>query len=1726
MGNIPEKQLNNLARKLDNLEEKFAEKMVDIKDEIQEVSAETKERDFLLHNKEEEKISDVKLDVKSVKTDVKEIKYDIDRIEKADKTLFKVFSGLHKKLMGKSPWYYKWHLKSYSNKVHWITFFTYLIALILVISINIYYAPQAVTHATAGVAKMINYQGKLTNASNIPVADGSYNLKISIYDSESAGSCLWAWKGSCGTPTAVPVTVTNGIFSVMLGDTSYQTTNALTLDFNTDSYFLGVTVGADAEMTPRKRIGAVGYAYNSDTVDGKNSTDFALLAGVAGGQTLNGGTAANNTLILQGNSTTGNTASNSNIQLKVGDSAGTTALTVLNNGNVGVGSISPNELLTVEGTLSLVEQTSSDTLTAGYGKIFAKKPDQPGIDSNVKLMLHMDGTDASTTFTDSEISPKTVTRNDNAQIDTNPSYPPKFGTGSGLFDGTNDYLSLADSADWAFGTGDFTVDFWVRFSSLPSSAAAAVVVGTGYNTTGLWTIGYYNANGTIGNWYIDCNGDRITMDNESNPTPGTWYHIEVGRASSSTKFFVNGTLKSGGGTWTSNLSATTPMYVGMRKYWGFDHDSDFNGWIDELRISKGVARHSATFSPQNVEYSTTSLPYDLYYVDSQGTESVLSAWIQNATGDEISYSGNIGVGQTDPTAHLEVEIGSTDGVTGLLVDQDDLDQIGLQISQAPDATANALDISSSQISGNIIDLDYVGAETQTGALSGINLDFTNLTTDGTNALYGIHLNDQVGATASTEYGIYIQGTNWDYGIYNEDASYLAGAITAATATNTINNMIINGSTQTFTANNMADSGALTVATGSNGNLTFNPNGTGAVITTLDGTTSVNDLQINRSGTLTAADALADIYGNRTVVTNTSGSLNDTANFVQFTSNITGTGTDTGSIMGLTQSHATASGDVLSISNSGTGKDINGTSSTWSVTKAGAAVFVGVNSGAGLLQGALGLTVTGNTQLSATAGNTVAMGNTTGTMVLASGGTSSWTNTAGNLTISTVTSGTLALDSAGALSVGIANQTGLTIGRVGSASTLNGSGLTVGPTAWTATPTISGAVTMTGGFDSNTASTVTSLTVDGATGAGDLTINSGETSFTSPATTTTANNFLADAITQGIGVALSADALTYGTALDISSTSIAGTGSNSSKLLNLARSGTNTNASHTAYGIYTAITNTGTTSTNIGAYLAASGASTNYALITNGGNVGIGTLAPTALLSVAEKFLVDSNGNITKINNVAYSWPGSQGGASTVLTNDGSGNLTWTTPTATNTAMNGTFSNLQVKNNYPDTHTKVLIHANDADASTLFIDSSLAPKGIYKYNQMQIDTAQSKFGGSSALFDGADDNLAFADSIDFSLGSNDFTIDFWVRFNALPGVGGWAMLVNKASSTADNMYIGIENRAGVYYLWLDVLSSSAVVVRTSQIITLSTSTWYHLAVVRSGSTFKLFKDGTQLGTDYTDSDPIPRTTGYLYLGIYISGDYDFNGWMDEFRFSKGIARWTANFTPPTSEYDGNPRSKVDINANSIGLYDGSSTKELRSVDLTADITVSGANGLDTGSEAAGAYYYIWVIAKSDNTSASLLSLSATSPTMPSGYTYKKLVGVVKNDSGSYFLPFYQKNSDYMYYSAILVLAAGASTSVAEIDLTSGVPPIADTALIVGQTTWLTSGSDYGTYIYADGNTVYSLMRSGFYSASQPTYAFRETQQFKIPLLVAQTIYYNVESATIAVYFWVNGFTLPI
>jgi uncharacterized protein (DUF1919 family) len=197
----------------------------------------------------------------------------------------------------------------------------------------------------------------------------------------------------------------------------------------------------------------------------------------------------------------------------------------------------------------------------------------------------------------------------------------------------------------------------------------------------------------------------------------------------------------------------------------------------------------------------------------------------------------------------------------------------------------------------------------------------------------------------------------------------------------------------------------------------------------------------------------------------------------------------------------------------------------------------------------------------------------------------------------------------------------------------------------------------------------------------------------------------------------------------------------------------------------------------------------------------------------------------------------------------------------------------------------------------------------------------------------------------------------------------------------------------------------------------------------------------LGTlsDVTVSSPVDNQV--------LAYDSASSKWMNQAAEDAGLAALTAllpGFVNLLIQNNGaTPASKVDVTADAALLLDGSNNGKLfRTVSVTVNIAVSGAGGLDTGTEAANTTYFIWLIGKSDGTIAGLFSTSATAPTMPSGYTYRKLVGFVRNDGGSNFLGFYQRDRILKYDARGQVTVfngLGVPTSATNLGLASFVPP---------------------------------------------------------------------------------------
>lgn len=202
--------------------------------------------------------------------------------------------------------------------------------------------------------------------------------------------------------------------------------------------------------------------------------------------------------------------------------------------------------------------------------------------SSVVLLLHGEGSDGSTTITDSSGSPKTMTAQGNAQIDT-AQY--KFGTASMLFDGTGDYISTPDSDSWHFGSGDFTVECWVRFNStvgtqtiINQRTSSVVYAPFVLHYAGGWAL-YLSFNNSTWAAAPTISGGSVST--------GTWYFVSFTRSGTYFRLHVNGSQI--GSTYTSSSSFTNS--ANSLSIGGSGSDFGLNGWMDELRITKGVARN-------------------------------------------------------------------------------------------------------------------------------------------------------------------------------------------------------------------------------------------------------------------------------------------------------------------------------------------------------------------------------------------------------------------------------------------------------------------------------------------------------------------------------------------------------------------------------------------------------------------------------------------------------------------------------------------------------------------------------------------------------------------------------------------------------------------------------------------------------------------------------------------------------------------------------------------------------------------------------------------------------------------------------------------------------------------------------------------------------------------------------------------------------------------------------
>lgn len=221
------------------------------------------------------------------------------------------------------------------------------------------------------------------------------------------------------------------------------------------------------------------------------------------------------------------------------------------------------------------------------------------------------------------------------------------------------------------------------------------------------------------------------------------------------------------------------------------------------------------------------------------------------------------------------------------------------------------------------------------------------------------------------------------------------------------------------------------------------------------------------------------------------------------------------------------------------------------------------------------------------------------------------------------------------------------------------------------------------------------------------------------------------------------------------------------------------------------------------------------------------------------------------------------------------------------------------------------------------------------------------------------------------------------------------------------------------------------------------------------------------------------------------------------------------------------STVTALADEMVLKDTNGVSMLVSgISVTLDITASGVNGLDTGSEASSTWYYVWIIAKPDGSSvAGVLSTSSSAPTMPSGYTFKALHSACRNDGSSNIVGYHVRGRWMYYVPFVNVLSAGTSTSEASVTITSAVPPAAAEFRILPRIVSSgisVSGQDVMNTKWASGNIGGQLALQSIAGTGADNAA-----SFTFPN-ISQTLYYQLtknSTSTLQAYIEMQGYSLP-
>jgi hypothetical protein len=203
---------------------------------------------------------------------------------------------------------------------------------------------------------------------------------------------------------------------------------------------------------------------------------------------------------------------------------------------------------------------------------------------------------------------------------------------------------------------------------------------------------------------------------------------------------------------------------------------------------------------------------------------------------------------------------------------------------------------------------------------------------------------------------------------------------------------------------------------------------------------------------------------------------------------------------------------------------------------------------------------------------------------------------------------------------------------------------------------------------------------------------------------------------------------------------------------------------------------------------------------------------------------------------------------------------------------------------------LLLKGEGADGSATFIDSSESSHVVSVSTGARISQDEAKFGSTSMYFNGAG-GATVSEINDFNFGSEDFTIEFFV----LKTAAGDATLVSRwGSNDSSSVFEIIIYNNRMYFQTPNQNSNTTTLPPIGA--------WCHVAFCRNGGTAKGFINGVEVVVNASYSTtPLPSLATPLGIGVRPNGLFPLQGYIDELRITKGVARYTANFTPPTAPF---------------------------------------------------------------------------------------------------------------------------------------------------------------------------------------------------------------------------------